>query len=60
LLLGLPGQVQDKDMSKHLVDMIGNSMGKSLVGVVVEAFGMVETQDLLLQVRPKALEEVTT
>ncbi len=59
LRLGLPASVPSAGIPKLLVDMIDNSMGPSLVAVVVVVLGTVETQDLHLQVLPKVITEET-
>ncbi len=56
LRLGLPGTGTSAEMSKLLVDLIEASIGPSLVGLEVVALGTVETQDLHLQVRVKAIQ----
>ncbi len=59
-LLGLPSDMPSVGVSELLKSMMSKSIGTSMVEVVVEVLGTVETQDLLLQVSTKAREEATT
>ncbi len=58
--LGLPSGMPSQEVSKHLRDMMLESIGSSMVNQVVEVLGTVETQGLQLQVSTKVLEGQTS
>ncbi len=59
-LLGVSVSMPSSEVSNFLENMMFKSIGASMANQVVQVLGTVETQDLLLQVSTKELEEVTT
>ena len=55
---GLPAGISSDEAIKLLGSMMSKSIGTSMVGVVVEVLGTVETQELSVRVSTKVPEEM--